>query len=244
MDGERINHVIDMIKGCEAPEIDADFLAKIADIYEARHAAYHAVNLPPLTNNEPFGIVTYPTQWVRRYIERDYAKIDPVIGAALKSVTPVDWDDLKYSNDMIEKFWLEAEEFGINRQGITIPIRGPAGQQAFFTLNTNMQPEFWDIYKRKYMHDLQLIGHYIHQKISDQYKCNIEDQELTVRQKQILTLFAQGKTADDISQILNLSPKTVQAHAYSARYKLNALNTANAVALAIMLGFIENPPQN
>ena len=56
---------------------------------------------------------------------------------------------------------------------------------------------------------------------------------LTERQRQALSLAAQGHTDYGIALALNCSRRTVKAHLQGARDRLGALNTTHAVAIAL-----------
>jgi DNA-binding CsgD family transcriptional regulator len=60
----------------------------------------------------------------------------------------------------------------------------------------------------------------------------------TSREREILALLATGATDNEISDILALSPATVQTHVRNAKTKLGARTRAQAVALAIAQGMI------
>ncbi|BBG30364.1 LuxR C-terminal-related transcriptional regulator [Zymobacter palmae] len=61
---------------------------------------------------------------------------------------------------------------------------------------------------------------------------------LSEREKEVLRWSGDGKTAWEISQILNLSQSTVNFHMRSAMYKLDAPNKTNALVKAIYLGLL------
>lgn len=62
---------------------------------------------------------------------------------------------------------------------------------------------------------------------------------LTERQRQVLSLAAQGHTDYGIALRLNCSRRTVKAHLQGARDRLGALNTTHAVALALSRRLID-----
>jgi DNA-binding CsgD family transcriptional regulator len=61
---------------------------------------------------------------------------------------------------------------------------------------------------------------------------------LSTREKEIMQWIAAGKSQQDIGDILNISHRTVEVHLRSARQKLHALTTPQAVGRAINLGLI------
>lgn len=62
--------------------------------------------------------------------------------------------------------------------------------------------------------------------------------QLSLREKEILRWTGDGKTADEIGQILNLSHSTINFHLRKAMYKLNAPNKTSAVVKAVYLNLL------
>ena len=56
---------------------------------------------------------------------------------------------------------------------------------------------------------------------------------LTLREIEVLTWVARGKSAWEIGEILDIAKRTVDEHAQSAVRKVGAVNRAHAVALAV-----------
>tara|TARA_R110001606_G_scaffold361754_6_gene515085 strand:+ start:10979 stop:11623 length:645 start_codon:yes stop_codon:yes gene_type:complete len=62
---------------------------------------------------------------------------------------------------------------------------------------------------------------------------------LSQREFEVFRLLAEGKTVNDIADILNLSPKTVGTHHTTIKQKLNVSNSAELARLAIRSGILE-----
>jgi DNA-binding CsgD family transcriptional regulator len=62
----------------------------------------------------------------------------------------------------------------------------------------------------------------------------------TAREREVLALLAAGATDEQIAEMLELSPATVQTHVRNAKAKLGARTRAQAVAMALQHGMI-NP---
>ena len=60
----------------------------------------------------------------------------------------------------------------------------------------------------------------------------------TSREREVLTLLAAGATDEQIAEMLDLSPATVQTHVRNAKAKLGARTRAQAVAMALQHGMI------
>lgn len=67
---------------------------------------------------------------------------------------------------------------------------------------------------------------------------NVLDQ-LSQREFEVFRLLAEGKTVNEIADVLNLSPKTVGTHHTSIKQKLDVSNSAELARLAIRSGLIE-----
>lgn len=62
---------------------------------------------------------------------------------------------------------------------------------------------------------------------------------LTLREREVVQLIAEGKINKGVAETLNISVKTVETHRASAMLKLNAKTTAELVRYAIRNGLIE-----
>jgi DNA-binding NarL/FixJ family response regulator len=62
--------------------------------------------------------------------------------------------------------------------------------------------------------------------------------KLTPRQREILQLFAEGKTAKEVASSLNISVRTAEGHKYEIMEALEAKTSAELVQHAIRLGLI------
>ena len=63
--------------------------------------------------------------------------------------------------------------------------------------------------------------------------------ELTMRERQILTLAAQGKSNAEIAALLNISPKTADNHRTNLMRKLDVHSAAGLTALALREGLLD-----
>ena len=64
------------------------------------------------------------------------------------------------------------------------------------------------------------------------------DEELTTREKQVLTLVAEGKKSKDIAELLLISIRTVEHHRANIMKKTQMKNTAELIKYAFQKGFI------
>ena len=112
---------------------------ELRDCLGVAHVVYHTGNI----KGEQVGAFTYDIAWVRRYIERDFAQYDPVVLGAIRRFTPMDWKTLDWSAPQARQLMREAAAAGVGNQGWSVPIWGPGGEFAVFTVNHNASDDEW-----------------------------------------------------------------------------------------------------
>ena len=63
-------------------------------------------------------------------------------------------------------------------------------------------------------------------------------EDLTVRQREVLQLLVEGRTAKEIANVLNISPRTVEFHKAQILEQLNLQNTADLIRYALTHGIV------
>jgi LuxR family transcriptional regulator, transcriptional regulator of spore coat protein len=61
---------------------------------------------------------------------------------------------------------------------------------------------------------------------------------LTAREQQVLELIAQGLSAKEAAQAIDIAPRTVERHVENVRLKIRARNRTHMVTLALELGIL------
>jgi DNA-binding CsgD family transcriptional regulator len=200
------------------------------------HVAYHWVD----SAGDQYGCGTYPVAWQERYIAQNYLRIDPVILGCYQRFHPANWKQLDWSSKAARAFQKEAIEYGLGTQGYSIPIRGPNGQFALFTLNHTCDDDVWDAFTERYRHELILIAYFLNDKALELEPGRLPDrgQALSPREVDAMTLLAIGYSRAQVADQLSISEHTLRVYIESARFKLGALNTTHAVARALSRGLI------
>lgn len=80
----------------------------------------------------------------------------------------------------------------------------------------------------------QSILRILNKRYSPGKQDNTNSISITKREQEILNLIAQGNTNAKISDILNISIRTVESHRYNLMHKLDIKNTAELVRYAVM----------
>lgn len=204
--------------------------------YDLAHVVYHWVD----SAGDQYGCGTYSAAWQQRYLEQNYLRTDPVISGCYKRFHPVDWKRLDWSSKAARALLREAIEFGVGNQGFTVPIRGPNGQFALFTVNNSCCDARWQEFTEKSRRDLILIAHYFNQKALELEPGRTPEtaQALSPREIDAMTLLAIGYNRAQVADTLSISEHTLRVYIESARFKLGALNTTHAVARALSRGLI------
>jgi DNA-binding CsgD family transcriptional regulator len=226
---------VDQIQGIGR---DASLLAlsrDIVDRYGLKTVAYFASNIPRIAEHEPYLAVTYSAEWVDHYKRSGYELIDPVLAKGFSSILPVDWSEIGTGDRKYRKLFGEASEFGVGRQGLTIPVRGRHGERALFTITTQDTDAEWRAKLKWMMRDFQSIAHHFHQMVLRVEGIKQEDVALAPREIDCLRWAACGKTTNDIAAILLISPRTVEHYLNQAKMKLDATNITQAVTKAMAL---------
>ena len=200
------------------------------------HAVYHWVS----ADGEQYGFGTYSAAWAQRYVDKEYLRIDPVILGCFQRFHPVDWKRLDWSSKAARAFRMDAVQHGIGNQGLSIPIRGPNGQFALFTVSHTCDDATWAQFTDENQRELILIAHYLNQKALEIQKGRAPEpiRPLSPRETDTLTFLAMGYGRGQVAEMLSISEHTLRAYIESARFKLGAANTTHAVARALSEGLI------
>ncbi len=208
----------------------------LKEYYEVDHLVYHWVD----SSGDQYGCGTYSEEWQQKYITENYLRIDPVIQGCYQRFHPVDWKRLDWSSKAAREFLKVSAEYGVGNQGFSIPIRGPNGQFALFTINHSCGDEEWAKFTHDNRRDLILIAHYFNEKALDfePVRQPEQQQSLSPREVDAMTLLAIGYSRAQVANSLAISEHTLRVYIESARFKLGALNTTHAVARAMSRGLI------
>lgn len=208
----------------------------LRDHFQINHVVYHWVN----SVGERFGCGTYSSEWVDRYLEKDYLYIDPVVIGCFNRFDPVNWKQLDWSGKAARTFLQEAIEYGVGTQGFTVPIRGPNGQFALFTITNSCSDTEWDDFITSNKKELILVAHSFNQKALnfEEDVFQLSHPSLSPRELSAMTHLAKGRSRAQAADDMSISEHTLRVYIESARHKLGALNTTHAVARALSTGLI------
>lgn len=232
----RLEAILEALEGAsELTELQS-VIENLRDHFKIDHMVYHWVS----GSGDQYGCGTYPPEWVQRYLEKDYLRIDPVIQGCYQRFHPVDWKRFDWGSKAARSFQREAIEYGVGNQGFSVPVRGPNGQFALFTVSHHCDDDTWAAFTEENRRELILIAHYFNQKALDfePDRKPEQAQQLSPREIDALTFLAMGYSRAQVAETLSISEHTLRVYIESARFKLSALNTIHAVSRALSRGLI------
>ncbi|MEX1662150.1 LuxR family transcriptional regulator [Thioclava sp. 15-R06ZXC-3] len=228
--------IIDLGTVPSSSENYVNFIEQMCGSLDLDFGSYASVN--PVTG-AVVGYANYPDVWKAHYMTRNMHRVDPTLHKACLSIAPVDWQ--RFERDQkFKTVFHAAKDFGITSQGLTVPIRGPYGDRGLLSVTRACSQEEWEKLKRHIMGNLQTAAVHLHDSImrTSGVPGALGYSSLSAREKEVLQWTAAGKLQQDIGDILSISHRTVEIHLRSARQKLGAFTTVQAVGRAIGMGLI------
>jgi DNA-binding CsgD family transcriptional regulator len=177
-----------------------------------------------------------PPAWLELYLRRSFVEFDPSIRHCKKVLLPFAYLDAPYDTEgdiCAAEVMNRARDFGVcNGTVVPIPsLRGCVGDLWVGGADGSIEKA-----ELPCIHMLALCAfHKIQQLVHPaEAKSALSD-----REREVLTWVANGKTAWEIGEVLNISRRTVEWHIQQAVEKLGAKNRVQAVVIAARDHLIE-----
>ena len=211
-------------------------IEKAARALEFDHVAYCYQASLPASKPRITLINNYPEAWRARYLEAGYLEQDPRIQRGMRSQRPIIWTDDLFSE--VPALWHDARQYGLCHGWSQSVQDGPGGMgmtSLSRTLPALSAHELNEKYDR-----MQWLAQMTHTLLSRliRSKNAARVRHLTNREIEVLKWTADGKSSQDIADILTLSKNTVDFHIKNTVQKLNVPNKTAAVVQAVLLGLI------
>ncbi len=232
----RLDSFIESIQSVSSLDELQPHIKSLRGLFDVEHVTYHLVS----GTGKQYAATTYSEEWGKQYFGEDYARIDPVVQGCFRRFHPVDWRLLDWSGKAARDFMGEARAAGVGSQGFSIPIRGPSGQFALFTISDARSDSQWESFTEEHTRDLILAAHFLNQKALEIERGSDEakQQSLSPREIDVCTLLAMGYSRAQAADSLSISEHTLRVYIESARFKLGASNTIHAIAKALAMGLV------
>lgn len=182
----------------------------------------------------------YPAAWVQQFSDEKLYRIDPVLQHAGSHLTPFFWDSAFAAQAITaaqKRVLAEADLLGL-AHGYTIPIE-VSWMPGALRASCSVVPDNDNIEPRSYT-TVQIMALYLYASVSRaQVPCNTAlSVELTSRERECLTLAAQGKGDWTIGRVLCLSEHTVHSHIEKVKQRLGVSTRVQAIVQSVMTGQI------
>ncbi|RYH63013.1 MAG: LuxR family transcriptional regulator [Alcaligenaceae bacterium] len=227
----------------EAHFAEAKDVARVAELIGVGASALgfdhwaYGLRLPlPFTRPRFFTISNYDPRWVQRYKDQDYLQVDPTVLHGCASLVPLVWDEGVISR--APQFWSEARSFGL-RFGWAQSCFDGAGRVGMLSLARSSET-----FSPREMAAHDPLWRWLAQEAHLAMSARMDTGRaasrplLTARQVEVLKWTADGKTCEEVAQILGISEHTVHFHVKNAVAALAANNKAAAVSRAAQLGLL------
>ncbi|KXV68521.1 hypothetical protein AD951_11085 [Acetobacter malorum] len=199
---------------------------------------YAMLSAVPQQRKAPPLITTYNEIWQELYLSKGFLKDDPTVNRLFESALPFEWSKIVSRTPREQLVMDLSREYGVGESGLTIPLRGLRGELGILTITG--QNSFAPPLKSCYARTFSQVGLYLHEWHARKAGLRSEQDipRLSAREKDCLTLCAEGLMGQRISEKLGISEAAIRLYLSSARTKLRSQTTCGAVAKAIRLGII------
>lgn len=209
---------------------------KVASDLGFDHVAYGFQSPYPVTQPRITLLNNYPSAWQEHYAKADYLRIDPTVAHARKSQAPVLWSERTFADT--PRLWADARDHGLHVGWAQSSLDGP-GAGSMLTLCRSRGPLTQQelLTNERHMRWLVQVTHvscsrFLIKQATDALP------KLSVRELEVLKWTADGKTAQEIADILAVSKHAVDFHLKNVVNKLQVSNKTSAVARAALNGLL------
>lgn len=198
----------------------------------------YGIRVPlPISQPRVHMLNNYPKDWRQQYTRQNYLACDPTVAHALSSIEPLIWSDKIFAS--CKPFWEESRAHGL-QFGWAQPchkINGASGLLTLARSHDNISPEELRDHSMK----MYWLAQLAHEGMSQFLVPKLMPEALVVlswREIEVLRWTAEGKTSWEVSEIMNISSRTVNFHANNAMEKLGTNNKTAAAIKAAILGLL------
>lgn len=200
------------------------------------HCAY-GFRVPwPISNPKTMLENNYSSQWQARYVQ-SYLAVDPTVKHCQQSQKPIVWSEEVFAGS--RQLWEDARAHGlaVGWAQSTIDAKGVGGMLTLARSHELLtQKEL--LAKEVQMRWLVSVAHFYLSKAMIEEATRPLLIDLTKREVEVLQWTADGKSAQEIADILNVTKHVIDFHIKNSIRKLNTANKTAAVVKAALLGLL------
>ncbi|MEM7727946.1 MAG: autoinducer binding domain-containing protein [Pseudomonadota bacterium] len=173
-------------------------LTRFAEAIGADLLSYHHIEPPgdeTGSDGDDFTLMShgFPEDWVRRYAESDYRRIDPITAYAAYQTRPVLWSDVPHRVRLTQAQQAYIEDLYswlAPGDGLAVPVFGPSSRHGYGSIGWRGDTRPWDAVTRR---ALQSVFESFHLRICElRLAAMALDFELSPVQRRILRAMASG----------------------------------------------------
>jgi LuxR family transcriptional regulator len=203
-----------------------------------KFCAFSITSNTPGTHDTTLNRNNFPHAWNTEYEQNQFSAIDPVVAHCNQSLLPILWTEDVFSRT--PWLWQALQQQGLQHGWSQSFHDEESGLCSMLSLARSHCPiTAYELYEN--LGFTVFIGRHLHTLAAKGLPKKIprpSTPPLSVREVEVLRLSADGKTAYEISRILNLSERTVNFHVQRAIEKLGVCNKIAAVCAATRAGAI------
>jgi DNA-binding CsgD family transcriptional regulator len=200
------------------------------------HVAYGFQSLTPFSRPKITLFNNYPVSWRERYAQAGYLQVDPTVAQGRRSQEPIIWTDQVFAD--AKGLWDEARAHGltVGWAQSSLDVFGAGGMLTLSRSCESLSLQELGAKQQK----MRWLVQVAHLAFSRLLRCNQSNasHKLSNRELDVLKWSADGKSAQDIAAILNISKNTVDFHIRNSVTKLQVPNKTAAVVRAALLGLL------
>ena len=232
------HNLLSHICGCLEQKSDKSVLSLLSfvqNLVDFEHAVVSQFN-NSTSKREISNVVnhSYDPNWIDVYLQEEYINVDPVISQGVNCHKPFVWSVEKNVSQHRHQFYNAAQDFGMN-SGVAYVYEYTQQQQydsrtIVSLTNVKTQQQVTAIYL------LKMITPVLNEVMAIR---NLSSRaSLTEKETEVLRWMMEGKSAWETSVILAVSERTVRFHLSNIYKKLNVVNCAHAISVAIKLNLL------
>lgn len=223
---------------CGSPDEVGRVLERYVGDLGLPYYSYLVLRMPRSSrgNTDSTLVTNYPKEWRSRYLGRSYKLYDPVADLGARSRLPFTWGSegfLRPFRKSQRQIFYEARAFRIVN-GYSVPVSGPDGDIGVFSVVGTRSRDLVDAVAVR-RNALQLTAVQVHDRMIGFLRGDetAAMPTLSARERECLRWTAEGKTTDEIAEIICVAASTVNYHLGKAVRKLGARNKHHAAIIAI-----------
>lgn len=221
-------------------ESAADLFQRVTELARGLGFDYcaYGIRMPlPISAPRTEMFNNYPADWQTHYQARSYLAVDPTVAQGGRSTMPFVWSDELFAS--ARNMWEDARAYGLE-YGWVQSCRDARGISGMLTL-ARAQEDLSANELRTKTPEMSWLAQTAHFGMARCLTAKLLPEAevmLSNREIEVLRWTAEGKTSNEVADILRIAERTVNFHINNTMVKLNANNKTAAVIRASVLGLL------